>query len=368
MATTFRCILHGSFSKHFDFMKEAYNTFSAAGIEVLAPKQGEIAAFEDGFAVFEDERGQDPRLIELLYLHNLKKLGENGFSYFVNPGGYLGRSASYELGIAQITNTRCFFRNKLADHPAYVHKNSLWKPEQLVDYIVTHNALPSPLIKRNERTIHELWEDLMVPGSVVATGAIIEHQPRSTRTEKEILLVKTHKWGNRYSMVGGKVRRNERLHQTLLRELKEETGLSGEIGAHVCTFDQLKDSGYYQAGVQHIFVDNIVKVKSKRVTLNDEAQDYIWTTPSDALKYLDIEPNAKTTVELYARQVGPLSRHADDKPLTAVRKRHQRRNGHHHTSRDKAFAVNRLFGQWQNLVSDLYRTPEIIAKSLHPAE
>ena len=37
----------------------------------------------------------------------------------------------------------------------------------------------------------------MVPGSVVAAGAIIEHE-----VTKEVLLVKTHKWGNRYSIVG----------------------------------------------------------------------------------------------------------------------------------------------------------------------
>lgn len=303
MSSKFRCILHGSFSKHFDVIQETYNLFTAAGIEVLAPKRGEIVAFKESFALFEDEQGQDPRAIELLYLHNLKRLGENGFSYFVNPGGYIGKSASYELGIAQLTNTRCFFRNKLNDHPAYIHKNSVWRPEQLVDYILTHDELPTPMIKRNERAIHQLWEDMMVPGSVVATGAIIEHQPKSSKIEKEILLVKTHKWGDRYSIVGGKVKRNERLQQALLREVKEETKLSGEVGAHLCTFDQLKGSGYYRAGIQHIFVDNIVKVNSKRVVLNDEAQDYIWVTPNDALEYLDIEPNAKTTVELYAKQL-----------------------------------------------------------------
>ena len=126
--------------------------------------------------------------------------------------------------------------------------------------------------------------------------------------EKEILLVKTHKWGNRYSIVGGKVRRNERLHQALIREVQEETKLHGEVGAHLCTFDQIKNSGYYRGGVQHIFVDNIVKVRSKNVTLNEEAQDYIWALPSEALKHLDIEPNARTTVELYQQLLsGPVT-------------------------------------------------------------
>lgn len=297
----FRCIIHGSFSKHFTEIQRAAKILSAAGVEVLAPKQAELTANTDGFALFDDELGQDPRLIELLYLHNLKQLGENGFSYFVNPEGYLGRSASYELGIAQLTNTRCFFSHKLADHPAYVHGRSVWPVEKLADYIANQGKLPSPMIRRNEQRIHQLWQDLMVPGSVVAAGAIIEYQPAKRREDKEVLLVKTHKWGNRYSIVGGKVRRNERLRETLRREVREETGLRGEIGAHICTFDQIKSSGYYRKGIQHIFVDSVVSVKSKKVVLNEEAQDYVWALPSEALKHLDIEPNARTTLQLYQK-------------------------------------------------------------------
>ena len=299
MASDLRCIIHGSFSKHFAEIKRTAEVLANAGVEVLAPKQSEIAAVRNGFALFSDELDQDSRLIELLYLHNLKRLGENGFSYFVNPEGYLGRSASYELGIAQVTNSRCFFSHKPVDHPAYVHGQSVWPVEKLAEYITVHDKLPSPVIRQNEKRIHKLWQDLMVPGSVVAAGAIIEHQPSTSRKEKEVLLVKTHKWGNRYSIVGGKVRRNERLRDALLREVHEETGLRGEIGAHICTFDQIKNSGYYQKGTQHIFVDNIVPVKSKKVVLNEEAQDYVWALPSEALKHLDIEPNARATLQLY---------------------------------------------------------------------
>src|SRR3989338_5287849 len=161
-------------------------------------------------------------MIELLYLHNLKHLGSDGFSYFVNPSGYIGASASYELGIAQITNTKCFFLEKVSDHPAYLHKNSVISPDDLVKYIKSNKFLPEPKIKRNESKIHKLWQDLMVPGSVVAAGAMIESE--NSRGQKEILLVKTHKWGGRYSIVGGKVKRNEKLDDALKREVKEETG------------------------------------------------------------------------------------------------------------------------------------------------
>lgn len=298
MSHQIRCVIHGSFRKHFSAIQYVRELFEQAGVQVLAPKAMQIASTTGGFALFEDELQQDPRLIELRYLHHLKRLGPDGFSYFVNPDGYIGTSTSYELAIAQLTNVRCFLMHKPADHPAYIHKNSVWRPELLAEYIMTHGNLPPELVRKNDRLIHKLWQDLMVPGSVVATGAIIE---RRVKDKKEILLVKTHKWGNRYSIVGGKVRRNERLANALLREVYEETGLTGTVGRHLLTFDQIKGSGYYKKGVHHVFVDNVVEVENKRVVLNEEAQTYVWVSVEDALRELDIEPNARMTVEAYAR-------------------------------------------------------------------
>lgn len=297
----FQCVLHGSFQKHFNEIRRIHRLFSDAGIEVLAPQVSEITQIQDGFAILESDNSQDPRLIEILYLHHLKRLGENGFSYFVNPEGYIGKSASYELGIAQVSNVPCFFLEQPTDHPAYLHSNSVWRPELLAEYITQKQKLPQPRIYPNEKVIHQLWEKLMVPGSIVAVGGIIEYDGSKPQTEREILLVKTHKWGGHYSIVGGKVRRNERLTDALAREVLEETGLRAEIDRHICTFDQIKNSGYYQSGLQHIFVDKVVKVSSKKVHLNEEAQEYIWMPAKYALKDLDIEPNARYTIELYSK-------------------------------------------------------------------
>jgi ADP-ribose pyrophosphatase YjhB (NUDIX family) len=296
----FRCVLHGSFGKHFEEIQRVRRIFEAAGIEVLAPEASEIARFENGFAMLASDAAADQRLIELRYLHNLNRLGADGFSYFVDPEGYIGKSVSYELGIAQISNVRCFFMEQPKDHPVYVHKNAVWHPELLAEYVIQYGKLPEPQIHPDEAAIHALWEELIVPGSVVTVGAMIEYA-ESRKNEKEILLVKTHKWGGRYSIVGGKVRRNERLAEALVREVREETALDGGVKSHICTFDQIKHSGYYLKEVSHIFVDNIVQVSSKQVVLNEEAQEFIWMPAKAALRDLDIEPNARHTVELYAR-------------------------------------------------------------------
>jgi len=298
---SFRCVLHGSYRKHYGEIKRIHKLFTQAGIEVLAPADSEITAVEDGFAMLESDKEKDPRMIELMYLHHLKHLGTDGFSYFVNPNGYIGKSASYELGIAQISNVKCFFAEKPEDHPAYLHKNSVWEPEDLIEFIKTTGNLPDPKIKRNEKAIHQLWLDLMVPGSIVAVGGIIEYAKPTQSGEKEVLLVKTHKWGGRYSIVGGKVRRNERLADAWMREIKEETGLGADVGEDICAFDQIKNSGYYKSAVNHIFVDKIARANSQKVKLNDEAEDYVWILPSEALAKLDIELNARHTLEHYAK-------------------------------------------------------------------
>lgn len=297
----FQCVLHGSFQKHFDEIKRIHHFFSDAGIEILAPQVSEITDTQDGFAILESDESRDPRMIEILYLHHLRQLGKNGFSYFVNPEGYIGKSVSYELGIAQVTNVPCFFLEQPTDHPAYLHSNSVWKPQLLAEWIAQKQKLPEPSIHPNERLIHQLWEKFMVPVSLVAVGGIIEYDTPKSQREKEILLVKTHKWGGRYSIVGGRVRRNELLADALIREIREETGLRSKIDKHICTFDQIKNSGYYQSSLQHIFVDKVVKVDSKKVRLNEEAQKYVWTPAIDALKDLDIEPNARHTIELYSK-------------------------------------------------------------------
>ena len=291
----FRCVVHGSFGQHFEHIRETIKLFKAANITVVAPRSQEITAINGNFLLLENEEKLDPVQVELQYLHNLKDLGPNGFSYFVNPGGYIGKSAAYELGIAQSTGIPCYFSHKPQDLPVYVPTNHILSPQQLVDHIISNNELPS---RQSNTKLHKMFQRLINPGSVVAAGGILEHRSRSNSLP-EILLVKTHKWGGRYSIVGGKLKRGERLHDALHREILEETGLHGEINSHIATFDQIKSSGYYRDFVHHMFVDYVVSVSTQRVRLNEEAQSYVWAPAEQALAELDIEPNAVHTIKAY---------------------------------------------------------------------
>ncbi len=300
-----RCVLHGSFRKHFDLIKEVYDIFTNAGIEVIAPTVSEIVGETDGFVHLADDQSKDSRITELLYLKKLSELGPDGFSYYINPDGKLGTSASYELAIDQLTNTRYIFMEKLADHPAYVPENSVWKPRELASYVLEKGSYPPPVIPQNEAYIHDMLRDFVLHGSIIAVGAIIiDYSSKKYKKgqERETLLVKTHKWGDRFSIVGGKVKRNERLAEALAREVLEETSLSCKIGESICTFDEIKNSGYFQQGIHRVFTDNVVKATKRKVILNEEAENYIWVPPTVALKELNIEPNARTTLQLYVEK------------------------------------------------------------------
>jgi len=300
-----RCVLHGSFRKHFDLIKEVYVLFTNSGIEVIAPMVSEIIGETDGFVHLATDQSKDPRIAELLYLRKLSELGSEGFSYYINPNGKLGTSASYELAIDQLTNTRYIFMEKLEDHPAYVPENSVWKPKELVSYVLEKGHCPPPVIPQNETYIQNLLQDFVLHGSIIAVGAIIiDYSSKKYKKgqERETLLVKTHKWGDRYSIIGGKVKRNERLAEALKREVLEETSLNCKIGESICTFDEIKNSGYFQQGAHRVFTDNVVKVDKRKVILNEEAEHYIWVPPTVALKELDIEPNARTTLQLYVEK------------------------------------------------------------------
>lgn len=293
-----KCVVHGSFRRNLDGIRQTIAVFQAAGIEVIAPKLTAVTNEVDGFVVFDGQAGTDPRLVELEYLSQVREMGAGGFSYFFNPDGLLGRSASYELGVAQATGVPCFFLEPLRDHPAAFPTNAIMSPDALASFVHEHDTLPLPLFAPDEQKIQRLWGDLVTPGSRIATGGIIELD--DGKREQKILLVRTHKWGDRWSIVGGKVQRGERLHDALKREVEEETGLCSRIGRHLATFDQIKRSGYYLSGVHHVFVDYVVRVASSNVKLNDEAQDFIWMPAHTALRDLDIEPNARKTVEIYA--------------------------------------------------------------------
>jgi len=289
-----KCVLHGSMRKHLDLMEYVRDVFEASNIKVIAPDlSGKVVGEKNGYVELSTDKSKEPRIQEMHFLKKVLELGPNDFCYFINPDGILGVSASMEAGFCLPSNKRYIFMEGLKDPPLYVPLNSVWKPEELAKYVDLHGIPPTGFCD-------PLFYSLIPPVNTV--GAMIVDYSKRYSSEREVLLVKTHKWNDRFSIVGGKVG-SESMVSKLESEVFNETKLKSKVCETICAFEEIS-GGYYLLGPKRVFIDFIVKVFDRKVELNHEAEDYIWIPPSKALAELDVEPNARKTLREYVGRGG----------------------------------------------------------------
>lgn len=97
-----------------------------------------------------------------------------------------------------------------------------------------------------------------------------------------VLMVRTHKWGDRWGIPGGKIERGESSTTALRREVLEETGLELRDIEFVLVQDCI-DSHEFQRPEHFLLLNYLARAASTTVTLNDEAEEFLWLAPADAL-------------------------------------------------------------------------------------
>ncbi|HWY79065.1 MAG TPA: NUDIX domain-containing protein [Candidatus Sulfotelmatobacter sp.] len=113
----------------------------------------------------------------------------------------------------------------------------------------------------------------------------------------KLLLVKSHKWGDRYVIPGGHIELGETMENALKREIKEEIGLSIYDFQFLRFWEFINGEEFYKK--KHmIFFNFLVKTNEEKVILNNEAQEYIWIDPEDSLK-LPLNSYTQQTIENY---------------------------------------------------------------------
>jgi len=120
-------------------------------------------------------------------------------------------------------------------------------------------------------------------------------------SEDKLFLMKSHKWNNLYSVPGGHIELGERIEETLIREIKEETGLDIYNIEFIYFQEFIYDEAFWMKR-HFIFFDYSCRTDSTEVTLNDEAQEYTWVSLDEAFK-LPLEPYTKNAIENYIKKV-----------------------------------------------------------------
>jgi phosphoglycolate phosphatase len=112
---------------------------------------------------------------------------------------------------------------------------------------------------------------------VCTVGALI------FRSDQRVLMIRTLKWSNLWGIPGGKIRYGESSELALLREIKEETNLEVSAVQFTLVQDCIGSTEFYREAHFVLLNYTCLAQNPEQVVLNEEAQEFRWVTPEEAL-------------------------------------------------------------------------------------
>jgi nucleoside triphosphatase len=118
----------------------------------------------------------------------------------------------------------------------------------------------------------------------------------------QVLLLRTSKWNGLFGFPGGKVDYGERIEEALVREINEETGLVvSELKFFIV--QQLISEAEFVHEAHFISINYLCRSDTSHISLNEEATDYVWCSPQEALT-LSINRPTREMIQQYLQFSG----------------------------------------------------------------
>lgn len=288
-------VVHGSFRRHLDQIGAAIETIDATGLAVaIAPHDCVAVGEQNGFVLFSGEEGKDPREVEAEYLKDMfRAMAGGGFSLFVNPGGYVGKSAAYEAGIIQASGGRAIFTETPDDVPFYVNPANIMRPEELAEVLARNDGL-LPAVERRDDPVADIWNHLPFNTAAVAVGGVVAFRGK-------VLLAEDGRWGDKLTVPGTTVRAGESRDAALNRAMQSKFGVSVRGVDPLAVSFMIEDSGYGKPVRQLVFDDRAVRAASSKTNPEGGISAH-WVSTSELEAMLEagqIEPNAAALLASY---------------------------------------------------------------------
>ncbi len=133
---TLKTVLSGSFRRDPEGLRKAYEALLKAGCEILSPSHLKLGKERAGFVFLEGQENQEPKKIEDAHLQAITKAD---FVWLHCPEGYIGNSASFEIGFAQACGIPVFASTRPSDATLGGYVTLVGSVSEVVEF---HRNLP----------------------------------------------------------------------------------------------------------------------------------------------------------------------------------------------------------------------------------
>ncbi len=137
-------VLSGSYRKDFESLKATYEELRDLGCQVLSPSNVTAVRETDGFVFMKGEERELPDAIEARHLEAIQKAN---FVWLHAPQGYVGPTASLEIGFARAVGVPVFAREQVKDPVIHSFVEVLSSPAVAIDAIKSQGfPIPKPAL------------------------------------------------------------------------------------------------------------------------------------------------------------------------------------------------------------------------------